>query len=612
MPKAARNKYYAVRIGREGPKIYDTWAECDANVSRWPGAVHKSFRSRAEAEQWLALPRASEYLSTTITAITTPLSPEAPIPSSSMSSSASSVSSRIEQGVARSQHTKTLKQQPTSPGMDWIPTETPAPPSADITFSDEQKGVLRMVERGENIFFTGSAGTGKSVLLREIIRVRGGRGHQGLAITASTGIASVNIGGTTVHSWAGIGLGQEDAKRLGGKFLGQPKFEQVRVRWQSVDTLVIDEVSMIDGKLFDKLEAIARILVLSGDFCQLPPVPDRGKDGIQIASTFAFEAESWNRCIKRPIVLTRVFRQKEQKFVDMLNAMRFGKLGADSIQAFGSLSRPVKYSDGIGPTQLYPTRAEVDRANQTKLNSLPGHGIKYDAIDTPGRDSNDNLVSLESMKRLLERLVAQQAVHLKVVGAQVMLIKNMVQGELVNGSVGQVVRFSTSQEAMQSATQIATEEGLKGGLSTGSEIPANYDNSQWPVVRFTCGRELLCIPTDFTVNNADGGVEARRRQIPLILAWALSIHKSQGQTLERVKVDLGRIFEKGQAYVALSRATNMSTLEVLNFHPNKVMVHPRVLDWHDDMESEALIDQLYVDDVSEDMDREETREAYWT
>ncbi|OAX43616.1 hypothetical protein K503DRAFT_680770, partial [Rhizopogon vinicolor AM-OR11-026] len=155
--------------------------------------------------------------------------------------------------------------------------------------------------------------------------------------------------------------------------------------------------------------------VLSGDFCQLPPVPDRGKDGIQIASTFAFEAESWNRCIKRPIVLTRVFRQKEQKFVDMLNAMRFGKLGADSIQAFGSLSRPVKYSDGIGPTQLYPTRAEVDRANQARLNSLPGDSIRYEATDTPGRDSNDNLVSLESMKRLLERLVAQQVIHLKVV-----------------------------------------------------------------------------------------------------------------------------------------------------------------------------------------------------
>ncbi|KAG0699712.1 PIF1-like helicase-domain-containing protein [Suillus ampliporus] len=216
MPKAAK-KYYAVRVGREGPKIYDSWVECNANVSRWPSAIHKSFRSRVEAEQWLALPRAT------------------PIPSPSMESSLD-----LGSGVAKPKHAKTAAS--TSQGNDWSPVETPAPgPPDSIILSEEQKGVLGRVERGENVFFTGSAGTGKSVLLREIIRVRGGRGHQGLAITASTGIASINIGGTTLHSWAGIGLGQEDAKKLGGKFLGQPKFERVKQRWQSVETLVVDE-----------------------------------------------------------------------------------------------------------------------------------------------------------------------------------------------------------------------------------------------------------------------------------------------------------------------------------------------------------------------------------
>ncbi|KAG1874230.1 PIF1-like helicase-domain-containing protein [Suillus tomentosus] len=465
MPKAAK-KYYAVRVGREGPRIYDSWAEVSFFLVILPASSMESISSSGPSVSWTFKPR-----------------------------------------VARSNQEKAERQPPTLEGRDQTPieTHTPGPSSESITLSEEQKNVLRRVERGENVFFTGSAGTGKSVLLREIIRVRGGRGHSGLAITASTGIASVNIGGTTVHSWAGIGLGLEDAKKLGGKFLGQPKFERVKQRWQSVQTLIIDEG-------LRHTDAIARIVRRS----------DKPFGGIQQSEQY--------------FVIPPSLAYINLEFVDMLNAMRFGKLDKASVQAFFSLSRPVVYEDGIGPTQLYPIRSEVDSANHRKLASLPGDGIKYPATDSPGRDSNDNLVSLEQMGRLLERLVAQRVIHLK----------NMVQGQLVNGSVGQVIRFSTSEEAMQTATPIATEEGLKGGPSTKSELPANYDNSQWPVVRFTCGKEILCVPTDFTVDNADGGVEARRRQVPLILAWALSVHKSQGQTLERVKVDLGRTFEKGQ------------------------------------------------------------------
>ncbi|KAG2345306.1 hypothetical protein BDR05DRAFT_880717 [Suillus weaverae] len=487
MPKAAK-KYYAVRVGREGRQIYNSWAEV-------------SFLS-------ILLPASS-------------MEP--------MSSSGLSVPSTFEPRMARSNQAKAEKQLPTFEGCDRAPIETsaPGPSSESMILSEEQKNVLRRVERGENVFFTGSAGTGKSVLLREIIRARGGRGHSGLAITASTGIASVNIGGTTVHSWAGIGLGLEDAKKLGGKFLGQPKFERVKQRWQCVQTLIVDEG-------LRHMDTIARIVRRS----------DKPFGGIQ-----------------RYFAIQRSPAYMNLEFVNMLNAMRFGKLDKASIQAFQSLSRPVEYEDGIGPTQLYPTRSEVDSANQRKLASLPGDGIMYPATDTPGRDSNDNLVSLEQMGRLLERLVAQRVIHLK----------NMVQGQLVNGSVGQVVRFSTSEEALRTAIPIATEEGLKGGLPTKSELPANYDNSQWPVVRFTCGREILCVPTDFTVDNADGGIEARRRQVPLILAWALSVHKSQGQTLERVKVDLGRTFEKGQGKYFLK------THHACSLSPSQHMLHFLVL-----------------------------------
>ncbi|KAF8845462.1 hypothetical protein BDN67DRAFT_460121 [Paxillus ammoniavirescens] len=167
MPKTARKKYYAVRVGREGPTIYDTWAECNANV-RLAHLYGCSFSDSGGR--------------TTTTASRPSLR-------------------TILKAAESSRHT---------PDLEPIPRDLDAVHTPNIVLSQEQRAVLEMVQRGENVFFTGSAGTGKSVLLREIVGVCGGRGHSGLAITASTGIASVNVGGTTVHSWAGIGLGQEE------------------------------------------------------------------------------------------------------------------------------------------------------------------------------------------------------------------------------------------------------------------------------------------------------------------------------------------------------------------------------------------------------------------
>jgi len=384
----------------------------------------------------------------------------------------------------------------------------------------------------------------------------------------------VNIGGCTLHSWAGIGLGKESVKNLSGKFLYQMKYEPVKRRWQGVRTLILDEISMIDGKLFDKLEELARVmrkndhpfggiqLILSGDFCQLPPVPDRGPKGEEIPATFAFEAISWNACVSQPMCLTQVFRQKDQIFVDMLNAIRFGKTSAKTTQAFRQLSRTVTYDDGIEPTELFPTRSEVEFSNRTRLEQLPDKVRIYEARDCPGVDSNGNRVTIAHMERLLDRMVALKSVELKA-GAQVMLIKNLVQGQLVNGSLGKVVDFKPLDS--------------NDGQDRSAYIPPG---ATWPVVMFTNGMKMTIAPEDFTVNNAMGEVEARRSQVPLILAYALSVHKSQGQTLERLRVDLRRTFEKGQAYVALSRATTMERLQVLNFDPTKIVAHPRVLEWH--------------------------------
>ncbi|EIN13411.1 hypothetical protein PUNSTDRAFT_41012 [Punctularia strigosozonata HHB-11173 SS5] len=535
MPKV---KYYAVRQGREGPKIYLSWDE----------VTFASFICWANVSFTLAL-----------------------------------TSSAVQSGYRPTEAVASSITHP-SGSHSGLSTETP-----NIVLSDDQKKVLRLVEQGESVFFTGSAGTGKSVLLREIIRVRGGVSSSALAVTASTGIAAVNIGGTTLHSWAGVGLGQESVERLAGKIRYQPLLEKVLKRWQNVETLVIDET------FFDKLEELARIL--------------RGNDqpfgGIQVRGI-----QHCTQPVRTP---------SHADFVDMLNAMRFGRLEPPTIAAFKKLSRTVKYDDGIEPTELYPTRREVDSANQTRLRQLPGDPRQYKALDVPGYDDNGNRLPIDKTKKLLERLVAPEEITLK----------NLEQGVLVNGSVGKVIAFGHPPPPPPSPPASPPDSEPQGEQPPQVPAPSNQGPA-WPVVQFINGITKMCHPEDFTVNNAHGEAEATRTQVPLILAWALSMHKSQGQTLERVKVNLSRTFEKGQGQYLLHRdstsglTTNTAHNSYVSYiiqpgeqtsviHTSttfvRVRAHPRVLEWYeqqqdhhdgqefeDEMDSEEAMAAFYEDD----------------
>ena len=247
---------------------------------------------------------------------------------------------------------------------------------AKVFLSEEQTSVLNLVaEQKKSVFFTGSAGTGKSVLLREIIKVlraKYKKESDRVAVTASTGLAACNVGGVTLHSFAGIGLGKEAVPELVKKIKRNVKAKQ---RWVRTKVLIIDEISMVDGDLFDKLEAIARAvrnngrpfggiqLVITGDFFQLPPVPDYGR-----VSKFSFDAATWNTSIEHTIGLTQVFRQKDPGaltdaidqrclliilvFANMLNEMRLGRLTPKSIAAFRELNRPLAFADDFEATEL--------------------------------------------------------------------------------------------------------------------------------------------------------------------------------------------------------------------------------------------------------------------
>lgn len=248
---------------------------------------------------------------------------------------------------------------------------------AKVFLSDEQRKVLNLVvDEGKSVFFTGSAGTGKSVLMREIIAVlqkKFQREPDRVAVTASTGLAACNVGGVTLHSFGGIGLGKEDVPTLVKKI---KRNQKAKLRWQRTKLLIIDEISMVDGDLFDKLEAISRSirnngrpfggiqLVITGDFFQLPPVPDSGR-----VAKFAFDAATWTTSINHTIGLTQVFRQKDPGnsissasviftnvtsvvFANMLNEMRLGKLSQKSISTFYSLSRKLSFEDDLEATEL--------------------------------------------------------------------------------------------------------------------------------------------------------------------------------------------------------------------------------------------------------------------
>lgn len=484
-----------------------------------------------------------------------------------------------------------------------------------LHLSQEQKKVLSLVcEKNASVFFTGSAGTGKSVLMRAIIadlKRRYSKEPDRVAVTASTGLAACNIGGVTLHSFSGIGLGKESAPDLVKKIT---KNQKAKTRWLRTRVLIIDEISMVDGDLFDKLEEIARRirkngrpfggikLVITGDFFQLPPVPDSGRQ-----AKFAFDAATWDTSIDHTIGLTEVFRQRDPEFANMLNEMRLGKLTDQSVKRFRALDRPLEDAL-IDATELFPTRREVDNANESKMKHLKGVEYNFPATDT------GTIADVQQRERLLQNVMAPPILKLKK-GAQVMLIKNM-DDTLVNGSLGKVVAFMDDktfaikvQNAVnpemlyESSGDVSEHEDGSGSSSKAAESKFEKYNAPkrvvgpntsklWPLVQFPMppdqygvvnSRQVLIQPEDWKVELPNGEIQAQRNQIPLILAWALSIHKAQGQTLERVKVDLKKVFENGQAYVALSRATTQEGLQVRNFNVKAVMAHPKVAKFYDNL-----------------------------
>ena len=417
-------------------------------------------------------------------------------------------------------------------------------------FTEEQQAVINAVKRGESVFFTGCAGTGKSYVLKAIIEILP---PSKLAITAPTGIAAVNIGGTTLHSWSGIGQGNETKEKL--SHIVRAK-QSALSNWRSCQTLIIDEISMLDCELFEKLEFIARSIrsnqqpfggiqiVLCGDFLQLPPV---NKDQ---AAKFVFESPLFESMVSLRISLSQVFRQSDDSFVKMLGELRVGVVSNLSKMSLSScVNKKIDIANGIIPTKLCSIKNEVETENLSRLNALPGQEVSYVAID-----SGDKF-ALESFKK---NCTAPDILVLKL-NAQVILLRNLSTSDgLVNGSRGFVVGFDFPSK------KYTTSSDLKGAQNGATPLESKNDSkTRYPIVKFTNGRQIMIKEESFSVIS-QGKVLVQRIQIPLLLAWAITIHKCQGMTMDSAVLQFDKIFESGQGYVALSRVKSLDGVFIIS------------------------------------------------
>jgi len=414
-------------------------------------------------------------------------------------------------------------------------------------FSKSQKLSVDKIAEGRNVFITGPAGTGKSFLLNNI---KDEYKSAGLHITASTGISAVNIGGQTLHSWAGLGLGVLPLNEI-ARFILSTKGIAVRKRLIGAKMLAIDEISMISGDIFDLLNNLLKIIrqsdkpfggvqmILFGDFLQLPPVNKTGSDNL-----FCFESNAWQEAQIETIVLKDVYRQTNRRFVELLNNLRFGTVTEDDMKILTARFQSDSSDSASDATILGTHNAQVEQINAKKLKELQTPGKTYTAT-FEGKANK-----IEFLKK---NCIAPEQLSIKI-GAQVMMLKNtFVSQGIINGSVGIVREFSSKKS--------------------------------YPVVEFSNGSLITIAPEEwciekFNENTGQVEVEAKMAQIPLILAWAITVHKSQGMTLDKIKCDLSGAFAEGQIYVALSRVKDLEGLFINSFNVASIRANNRIVEFY--------------------------------
>jgi ATP-dependent exoDNAse (exonuclease V) alpha subunit len=398
-----------------------------------------------------------------------------------------------------------------------------------------QEEAFEILKTGSNVFLTGQAGSGKTFVLNKYIEYLKSKNIR-VAVTASTGIAASHIGGKTIHSWAGIGIKDSMTKKELRNLLWN---ENLRERIEKTKVLIIDEISMLHSFRLDLAQKVIQMMkqnsepfggmqvILCGDFFQLPPVSRNGNP----MDFFAFRSKAWTDMNLKVCYLETQYRQTDVIYSSILNDIREDRVNIKTVSILNTRKNAEIKDKSL--TRLYTHNIDVDAINDAELSKLPGKEVSYEM--SYGGD-------LKSADELRRNCLAPENLFLKK-GAMVMFVRNNFEEGFVNGTLGVVNDFD--------------EDGL-------------------PVVKIKNG-DLITVKPEKWVFEENGEIAAYIGQIPLRLAWAITIHKSQGMSLDAAEVDLSKAFETGMGYVALSRIRTLNGLRLVGLNETAFKVHPEIL-----------------------------------
>ncbi len=382
----------------------------------------------------------------------------------------------------------------------------------------KQAIALEILCEGESALLTGPAGTGKTFVLNKFIQIAKAEGKK-ISVTATTGLAATHLGGATIHAWSGIGIADE-LKPGFADHMSKSRREII----EKTDILIIDEISMLHDFRLDMIDEVCRVvrrrdepfggiqIVMSGDFFQLPPV---NRNDTRVGG-FVVSSEVWRELDPTVLYLEEQFRQDDEALLGILTAMRDDDIRRHHVETLLARTE-VAPDDPQNITELHTVNIDVDSINHTKLKALNTEEFSFQQFTTGGQNY------VESLQR---SVLAPAELTLRK-GALVMAVKNSPQRTYANGSIGTVVDFEPGTE--------------------------------YPVVEFRSGRTVTMVPESWELRDGDKK-RASISQIPLRLAWAITVHKSQGMTLDAARIDLRKAFVPGMGYVALSRVKNIENL----------------------------------------------------